>query len=75
MGARAPEIHVLASSHDLGEKMILGLFFKFCFTYKLLGFLGRDLEDIKTNKQKKPNYSSFKPVLMNTSETVTCGGI
>lgn len=53
MGARAPEIHVLASSHDLGEKMILGLFFKFCFTYKLLGFLGRDLEDIKTNKQKK----------------------
>lgn len=33
--------------------MILGLFFKFCFTYKLLGFLGRDLEDIKTNKQTK----------------------
>lgn len=53
--------------------MILGLFFKFCFTYKLLGFLGRDLEDIKTNKQT--NYSSFKPVLMNTSETVTCGEI
>lgn len=42
---------MLASSHDLGEKMILGLFFKFCFTYKLLGFLGRDLDDIKTNKQ------------------------
>lgn len=37
--------------------MILGLFFKFCFTYKLLGFLGRDLEDIKTNKQKKPTIA------------------
>lgn len=47
-----------------------GLFFKFCFTYKLLGFLGRDTEDIKKTKQNT-NYSSSKLVLMNTSETVT----
>lgn len=32
--------------------MILGLFFNSCITYKLLGFLGRDVEDIKKTLQK-----------------------
>lgn len=48
-----------------------GLFFKFCFTYKLLGFLGRDSEDInrqtKTNKPTTAVPSSFSQTPLRQS--------
>lgn len=49
--------------------MILDLSLSSCFTYNLLGFLGKDLEDIKKL------YSSSQLVIMNTSETVTTGNL
>lgn len=57
---------------QLRRKDDSGSFLQVLFHLQTLGLSG---EGFGRHKNKQTNYSSVKPVLMSTSETVTCGEV